>query len=142
MPENTNVRAVRRIYESIENGDMNSILEAMRSDVEWRIPAMHGVPQAGTWRGREGVKKFFGEVAETLEVVELRPDHYIAQDDRVVALGRFLVRVNSTGWDAASEWAHVWDFKDGKVARFTEYLDTAAVSRAHVGQRRPHSTAG
>jgi ketosteroid isomerase-like protein len=135
MNENPNVRAVRQIYDSIGNGDVESVLEALRNDVEWRLPAMNGVPQAGTWRGHDGVRRFFGEVAQVLEIVEFRPDEFIAQGDRVVALGRFHVRVNSTGWDAASEWAHVWDLQDGKVARFMEYLDTAMVSRAHAGSR-------
>jgi hypothetical protein len=135
MHEDRNVSAVRQIYRNIQNGDVESTLSALHRDVEWRIPAMSGVPQAGTWRGRDGVRQFFEEVADVLEVVEFQPEHFMSQGDKVVALGRFVLRVNSTGWDAASEWAHVWDLHDGKVARFTEYLDTATVSRAHTGPR-------
>jgi ketosteroid isomerase-like protein len=133
MHENANVRVVRKIYESLELGNVDSILKALHTDVVWRYPQMSGVPFAGNWRGREGVRDFFDSLARARELLEFRPERCIAQGDTVIALGRFLLRANSTGWDAASEWAHVWDLRNGEVARFTAYVDTAAVSRAHAG---------
>jgi ketosteroid isomerase-like protein len=93
---------------------------------------MENVTFAGTWRGREQVGRFFNTVAQAQDVIEFAPEDFIAQGDRVVVLGRFSSRVKSTGRVSASAWAHVWTVQDAKVTRFREYVDTAAVSRAHT----------
>jgi uncharacterized protein len=133
MSEQANVRTVQRVYESVASGDVPSLLEALHTDVEWRVPAMVGVTFAGTRRGRDQVGAFFGELARTQEVVEFLPERFIAQDDTVVVLGRFVMRIKLTGLESKSEWAHVWRLAAGKVTHFQEYVDTAAVSRAHTG---------
>jgi uncharacterized protein len=52
-----------------------------------------------------------------------------------VVLGRFVMHVKATGKESRSEWAHAWTVKEGVITHMQEYVDTAAVSRAHtVGQ--------
>jgi ketosteroid isomerase-like protein len=41
-------------------------------------------------------------------------------------------RVKATGKESRSEWAQVWTVKDGVITHMQEYVDTAAVSRAHT----------
>lgn len=139
MYENNNVRAVREIYESLKRGHFDSVLKALHHDVDWHFPEMNGVPFGGRWNGREGVREFFEVLDRARELIEFIPERFFAQGDTVIALGRFVLRANSTGWDAASDWAHVWDLKDGNVVRLTAYIDTAAVTRAHVGRREEFS---
>lgn len=136
MHESANVRAVRHIYRSFELGQIESILTSLSTDIAWRFPAMKGVPFAGTWSGRDGVKEFFALLNRARELLDFKAERFIAQGDTVIALGRFILRANATGWDAASDWAHVWDMKDGNVARFTAYIDTGAVALAHLGRQR------
>jgi ketosteroid isomerase-like protein len=97
---------------------------------------MNGVPFAGTWSGRDGVKEFFALLNRARELLEFKAERFIEQGDTVIALGRFILRANATGWDAVSDWVHVWDMKNGNVARFTAYIDTAAVAVAHAGRQR------
>jgi uncharacterized protein len=132
MNEQANTRLVRQAYQSVKAGDFQSFLNALGEDVQWQLPEMENVPFAGTWRGREQVGRFFSTVAQAQDVIEFEPEDYIAQGDKVVALGRFSSCVKSTGSVSASAWAHVWTIKDGKVTHFREYVDTAAVSRAHT----------
>jgi len=107
-------------------------LNSFAEDVQWQLPEMGNVPFAGTRQGREGVRQFFSKVFEAQDVVEFEPQEYIAQGDKVVVLGRFLIRIKETGRDFASDWAHVWTVQGGKVKRFYEYVDTGAVSRTHT----------
>jgi len=65
--------------------------------------------------------------AEQFELREL-----IAQGDKVVALGRYRWRIESTGHSYASDWAHVFTIHDGKVSAFQEYLDTHALAAAYA----------
>ena len=133
MDEPENARLVQRAYERMASGDLDSLDNLFDAEIEWRLPAMGHVPFAGTWRGIQGVRQFFQKLSETQDVVEFRPDEFIAQGDKVVVLGHFVMRVKSTGRESASDWAHVWTVTGGRITHFREYVDTAAVSRAHGG---------
>jgi uncharacterized protein len=132
MREQENTRLVQQAYQSIKAGDIRSLVNSLAEDVEWELPEMKNVLFAGRWRGREQVGRFFNEVAEAQETLEFEPKKFVAQEDKVVVLGRFSMRIKSTGRDVGSDWAHVWTVKDGKVTHFYEYVDTAAVSEAHT----------
>jgi ketosteroid isomerase-like protein len=131
MNEQENTRLVQRVYQSIEAGDIQALLNSFAEDVQWQLPEMENVPFAGTWRRREGVRQFFSKIFELQDVVEFEPQEYIAQGDKVVVLGRFLMRIKTTGRDFGSDWAHVWTVQGDKVTRFYEYVDTTVVSTAH-----------
>jgi uncharacterized protein len=132
MNEQANRQLVQQAYQSVKAGDVQSLLNSLAEDIQWQLPEMENVPFAGTWRGREQVEQFFSIVAQTQDVVEFDLEDFIAQGDKVVVLGRFSQRVKSTGRISTSAWAHVWTVKDGRVTHFYEYVDTAAVSRAHT----------
>jgi ketosteroid isomerase-like protein len=132
MGKQRNTRLVNKAYESIKARDIQSFLNFFAEDVQWELPEMENVPFAGLWQGRDGVRQFFGKVFELEDIVEFEPEEYVAQGDKVVVLGRFTMRVKSSGGEFSSEWAHVWTVKDGQIRRFYEYVDTAVVSRAHT----------
>ena len=136
MDADDNVRLVGKTYERFKSGDISSFLELLAEDVEWQLPAMEQVSFAGAWRGHAGVRQFLERLAATQDVIEFHWDKFIAQDAQVVVIGRFVMRVKATGRLSASEWAHIWTLSDGRVTRFREYVDTAAVSHAH--SRAPH----
>ena len=56
---------------------------------------------------------------------------YIAQGDKVVVLGHERQRVKATGLTVENDFAMVFTIRDGKIARFRNYEDTAAVAAAH-----------
>ena len=132
MNEQANTRLVQQEYQSVKAGDFQSFLNALAEDVQWQLPEMENVPFAGTWHGREKVGQFFSKVAQAQDVIEFEPADFIAQNDKVVVLGRFSSRVKSTGSVSASAFAHVWTVSAGRVTHFREYVDTAAVSKAHT----------
>ena len=131
MSEQANVQLVQQIYGNIAAGDVATVLGALAADVQWVMPEIPNVPFAGSWQGREQVSQFFRRLTDAQDVVEFVPQTFIAQDDTVVVLGRFTMYVKATGRESRSEWAHAWTVKDGKITRMREYVDTAAVSRAH-----------
>jgi ketosteroid isomerase-like protein len=135
-----NTRLVQQAYEKFGAGEVEAFVNLLDSEIEWIVPAMESVPFAGTWRGREGVRKFLRKLAETQEVVEFRPEQFVAQGNTVIVLGRFVMRVKATNRESASDWAHVWTIAAGKIAQVREYVDTAAVSHAHHAAARSRQT--
>ena len=141
MNEQENTRLVQQAYQSIQAADIQALLNSYAEDVQWQLPEMENVPFAGMWQGREAVGQFFSKVFVVQDVVEFEPEENIAQGDKVVVLGRFLMRMKATGKDFGSDWTHVWTVKDGKVTRFYEYVDTATISRAHTAAQTAAKTA-
>ena len=136
MSERANAKTVQQVYENFKgknfrSADMQSLLGLYSDDVEWQVPEMENVRFAGKRRGLKGVREFFSTVANDLEVLQFETQDFIAQGDKVVALGRYSWRVKATGKEFSSEWAHVYTVRDGKIVRFHGYMDTAAEIRAH-----------
>jgi hypothetical protein len=76
------------------------------------------------------VTGFFAALGQNLVVESFEPLHLFAEGDRVVVLGRERMRVVSTGKVYTVEWTHLFALRDGKIARFQEYTDTAAIIAA------------
>ena len=131
MGAREHTRLVEQVYESFRARDVTSLMNALGPGIEWQLPEMENVPFAGTWRGHDGVGRFLQILTETQEIVEFRPDQFVAQGNTVIVLGHFLMRVKATGRNSHSDWAHVWTIEAGKVTHFREYVDTAAVIGAH-----------
>ena len=144
MSREANTKTVQQVYENFgalggaggKRADIQPLLSLYSDDVEWHVPEMEGVPFAGPRRGIAGVRDFFAAVTDSLDVLQFEPQEYIAQGDKVVALGRYSWRVKATGREFSSDFAHVCTVRDGKIVRFHEYMDTAAEVRAHRKRRR------
>ena len=126
MNEQENTRLVQQAYQSLKTGDLQSFLSSYAEDVQWQVPETGNVPFAGKHKGREQLRQFLGEIFQAQDVIELEPQEFIAQGDKVVVLGHFSGRMKTTGREFDFDWVHIYTFRDGKIVSFHEYMDTAA----------------
>jgi len=85
MPEQENVDLIRRLYEAFGKGDLDTIIDHLASQFVWRFDAPSTVPFAGDFKTPDEVRRgFFGTLAETQKDQALKPEEFIAQDDKVV----------------------------------------------------------
>jgi uncharacterized protein len=130
MSEQENTTLVQQAYGHFQSGDIPAVLDSLSEDVQWVPAEAEGVPVSGTRRGCEQVGEFFQTLSETQEARQFEPREFVAQDDKVVALGHYAWHVKPSGREWESDFAHVFTVRDGKVARFKEYADTAALAEA------------
>lgn len=130
MSTQSNVELVKKAYAAFGAGDLQKLLGLMTSDIVWEFPTSKVIPWAGKFTGPGEVGRFFAALMEHSEPQAFEPLNFVASDDLVVALGRERFRVKSTGQTWACEWAHAFTLRDGKIAGFREYTDTAATERA------------
>jgi uncharacterized protein len=130
MSEQENTGLVQRDYSHFQSGDIPALLDSLSEDVEWVTTELEGVPVGGTWRGPEQVGQFFQTLGDTQEVRQLELREFVAQGDKVVTLGHYAWHVKSTGREWESDFVHVLTVRDGKVTRYQEYTDTAALGDA------------
>lgn len=131
MSADENTRLAQSGYEAFGQGDMAALAELMADDVEWVIPGDPDEnPTAGTFRGKDAVLEWFGRLASSLDFTTFEPREFIAQNDRVVSLVYAEATARETGRVVVNHEAHVWTFRDGKLAHFQNYFDTEAAAAA------------
>ena len=126
----TNTEIVKGMYAAFGRGDVAGVLNALADDVEWLTPGSKTIPFAGRYRGRAEVTGFFGKLAETTELDPFTIEQYIEQGDVVVVLGSYTGRSKAAQKSFSSRWSMVFTLRGGKVTRFEEYQDTAAIEKA------------
>jgi ketosteroid isomerase-like protein len=135
MSADRNTQVVKDAYAAFLRGDVAGILNLLTDDVEWEgVKGTEGtLPQAGLRRGKAGVARFFQEVDTTTQFDRFEPQEFVAQGDTVVAVGVYSGIAKANGQRAGSDWVMVFNMRDGKVARFREFCDSAALVRAYGG---------
>jgi ketosteroid isomerase-like protein len=108
-------------YDAYARRDIAGVLSVFADDIEWHVP--DSIPFGGDYRGHGGVTAFFGRLAEYFSELSVEPQEFIDGGDAIAAR----VRVSGTGVGGSFvlESLHLWRLRDGKVASFTEYADTA-----------------
>jgi uncharacterized protein len=122
-------------YRLFQNGDIASLLERYHDDAEWIGPDSEFVPFAGSYHGKAEIAQFFQKLDQAVKPIRFEPKQFIAEGDTVVVAGDATWLARQTGRSYDSPWIHMFTLRDGKVARFQSYYDTAASERAlHTDQ--------
>ena len=130
MSENQNVETIRQIYADFGRGNIPGVLAAFTEDVEHQEPPAGQPPFRGTYRGLKEVGGLFMGMHDAIEVEEFEPQEFFSKGETVVALGRYRFRVRANGNHYETDWTMVWRFRDGKVASWKTYKDSAAEAAA------------
>lgn len=130
MSEQENRQAVEQAYASFKAGDIQTLLQSMSEEVTWQLPEIENVPFAGKRQGRDAVGEFFSTLASLQDARSFEPREFIAQGDKVVALGHYVWQLKSNGRTYESDFAHVFTVRNGRIVAFHEYMDSAAAAKA------------
>jgi uncharacterized protein len=132
MHEAENTKVVQDAYAAFGRADIPSLLSLMTDDVEWRpvIGTAQHVPFSGERTGKAQVAEFFRLVAESEEFQQFEPREFVAQGNTVVAIGHYRALTRGTGKSFESDFVMVFGLRDGKIARFREFTDSAAINVA------------
>ena len=96
--------------------------------------APEGAKYLTAYDSHNALKEYFAGITRDWEMVEYVPEHYVAQGDRVVMLGRCAWRYKKTGKVVSSPKVDSWRFANGKAVEFYEYYDTAQVHAAAASE--------
>ena len=118
------VEVIKGMYEAFGRGDVPAVLGAMAGDIEWN--EAEGMPYGGVYRSPEAVaQNVFGPLLDDVPDFALQPEEIIASGDTVVTVVRYTGTGKATGKKLDLPVVHVWQVRDGKVARFRQFADTA-----------------
>ncbi len=130
-----NTAFVASLYAAFGRGDVPAILAVVDPAIDWVSNCAAGtVPWGGTRTGLTGATSFFQALGETMDFEVFEPGKFIDSGDSVAVTGRTRARHKHAGRGMFDcEWVHIFTIRDGKLTRFQEFYDTAAVERALAG---------
>lgn len=125
----SNVETVKGMYESFADGDIEAVIATWDSTIELSEP--EGIVGGGTLHGPDEIlENLFAGLANDWTDVSVRPERFVDGGDTVVALITWSGTYIETGKSVEFPGAHVFDFEDGKIVRWTSYADTALFNAA------------
>lgn len=130
MSSQDNKQLVMQGYQKFQNKDIAGLLELFTDDIEWIGAKAEELPFAGEYHGKNEVSQYFAQLDQAQEAQQFEPQQFIAEGDNVVVTGQARWTVKSTGQTYDNPWVHVFTIRDGKVARFQQYNDSAAAVKA------------
>jgi ketosteroid isomerase-like protein len=88
------------------------------------------VPYMAAYSRRDELRGYFEGIARDWDMIDYAAEHFVAQGDRVVMLGRCSWRAKASGRVVSTPKADSFRMQDGKIVEFFEYFDTAQVRDA------------
>lgn len=128
MSTQANVRIAKDLFAAMGRGDLQAVQAVTADDIVWVVPGQWAL--AGTHRGHAGLADFFRKAADQVETVISAPPEFIAQGDRVLAIGRSTGTIKATSQTFEDDFVFAMTVREGKVTHIREYIDTLALARA------------
>ena len=125
-----NIALVQSMYAAFSRGDIPAILQLVSADVQFDNSDSAEMPYRGTYRGKDGVGKFFADIGGAVEVTSFEPKMYLASGDDVMTTGAWSGIARNTGRPFKSQWAMRFVVKNGKATYAHVYEDTAVTAAA------------
>lgn len=124
------IQTVEELYAAFGRGDIATILAALADDVVWEVEGPAEISFAGIRHGIQETKGFFQAIANDHADPKLTITEFFSSPDAVASFGRYECTLKKTGKRVSTPVAHYFKFRDGKVIRFVDHINTAAFLEA------------
>jgi len=128
-----NQTLVRELYECFAAGDVPGFLARLHADVLWNEAEGFPLADRNPYRGHaELVEGVFVRVLAEWPDFKVVVGEIVGGPEVVTMFGRYRGTHARTKKPLDVQIAHTWWLRDGKVARFQQMADTAAVERSRT----------
>jgi ketosteroid isomerase-like protein len=113
--------AIVASYEALNNGDIDSAMDALAEDAEWHESEV--LPDTGVYQGREEIRRFLTDFLASWERFDQTVEEVRRERDRVLVL----IHLEATGRGSAANvdarYAHLWTVSGGRGIRVDAFYD-------------------
>jgi ketosteroid isomerase-like protein len=127
-----NVEIVRRTYEAVRTGDLDTANSYIHPEIEFHTYAYS--PEAGVYRGRRAVRQYNEGLWKQFERLVIEVDDLVDAGDRVVVISTQHALPKGGGEEITVQVTEVWTIRDGLLAERRSYATKAEALEA-VGLR-------
>jgi len=134
----SNVEVIKNAYAAFGKGDVAAVLGAMDPKIEWyEAEGNPYMPSGEAIIGPDAVlHQLFARLAEEWDDFGVHPKLYYNAGDTVIVEGRYSGTFKATGKEQDTQVCHFWHLRGGKVTKFQQYVNTAALQEVmgvHAG---------
>jgi uncharacterized protein len=120
-----NVDLVRGGYDDFNSGNIEGVIARFHAEVEWIEPGGGNAP-SGTFTGPDSVaNEVFAKVPENFDEFNCAVEQTSDEGDTIVVIARFKGK-NKSGAELDTQAQHIWEARNGKIARFENKVDQEA----------------
>lgn len=120
-----NTAIIQRVYDGFTNGDMAAVVADFSDNIVWNEAENSPYSDRNPYQGTdEIVSGLFARLGGEWAYFNATPSNYVAEDDKVVAIGRYTAEHGETGKSMDIPFVHVWTVKNGRITAFQQYTDT------------------
>jgi hypothetical protein len=121
-----NSKTIEAFYGAMGRADIPVILGTLDPNVVWNEAEHFVYADRSPYIGIDALLTgLFARLAGEWDGFSAVPHEIVDGGDTVVAFGRYTGVYKATGVKVDAQYTHVFKFKDGKVAGFQQYTDTA-----------------
>jgi uncharacterized protein len=124
-----NLDLVRATYEGSSEENGRNLLAALAPDAEWT--EADGFPYAGTYIGVPAIiNGVFRRLATEWIGYRAEVHTFLEDGNQVAAFGVYSGTFRATGRSMRAAFAHLYEVRNGQIARMRQYVDTHMVRQA------------
>jgi ketosteroid isomerase-like protein len=125
-----NVELVRRSFDSINHGDIDTALEAATNDFVMDWSSSIG-PAKGVYRGKEQVREVWTSFLDAFDSLQWDPEEFIELDEsRLIVVNHVRMRGRGSGVEVNATGAQLWTIHDGEAHSLKLYQSESGRPRS------------
>jgi len=126
-----NAKTIESFYAAMGRGDIPFIIGILHPQVIWNEAEGFVYADKSPYIGVDALMSgLFARLGGEWEGFSAVANEIVDRGETVVAFGRYRGTYKATGVKVDAQFVHVFKFKDGKVAHFQQYTDTAQFQKA------------
>jgi ketosteroid isomerase-like protein len=125
------VMVVRAVFAAFAERDVERVLELIDPEVEFTAMTNDFAGRTEPYRGHEGIREYFRDVALVWDELRRSPRDYREVGGAVLVTGRVNARSSARIVDGSTGW--VWRVRNGRVVYGRAYASAADAERAAMG---------
>ncbi|HEV3376142.1 MAG TPA: nuclear transport factor 2 family protein [Thermoleophilaceae bacterium] len=126
---------VKAVFAAFAERDVERVLELTDPEVEFTTVTSDYAGRTEPYRGHEGMRQYFRDVALVWEDLRLTPREFREVGDSILVTGRVNARSPARIFDGSTGW--VWRVRDGRVVYGRVYPSARDAERAVMDAGAP-----
>jgi ketosteroid isomerase-like protein len=125
-----NIAVAEGAINAFLKGNIQEVLDVCTEDIIWTTHQNPDVPFAKTYEGKAGTGQFFNDLGSSVDFSVFTPGKYYGDEDMVFVKTHQAATVKATGKTYDHQMLMTFKLRDGKIAEFFAYVDSADQGRA------------
>jgi ketosteroid isomerase-like protein len=127
------IELVKATFAAFAARDLETVLAMADPEIELTAPTGEHVGRTEPYRGHDGLREYFRDVAGVWEELRLTPREFREQGGLILVTGKVSARSRSRTVSGSTGW--VWRVRDGKVVYVRVYASAAdAIAALEAGE--------